>query len=147
MCASHMPWLAFLRVPTLLAPQHCSSSNCASSIGALLPACSLMQALAKGLANRSFKLVSGGTDNHIVLADVRSKVRSNEPANTPPRQPSGCNHLPDFIPAKFTARCPDSKPIPRSSPALVLPTLFHTTPTPTYPYPLCRGPLRLAAGC
>jgi len=31
------------------------------------------QALAKGLENRGFSLVSGGTDNHIVLTDLRPK--------------------------------------------------------------------------
>lgn len=31
------------------------------------------QALASGLAKRNFKLVSGGTDNHIVLTDLRPK--------------------------------------------------------------------------
>lgn len=33
------------------------------------------QALANGLASRGFSLVSGGTDNHIVLTDLRPKVR------------------------------------------------------------------------
>jgi glycine hydroxymethyltransferase len=31
------------------------------------------QALAKALARRGFSLVSGGTDNHIVLVDLRPK--------------------------------------------------------------------------
>ena len=33
------------------------------------------QALAQGLQKRGFSLVSGGTDNHIVLTDLRPKVR------------------------------------------------------------------------
>ncbi len=37
------------------------------------------QALAKGLADRGFKLVSGGTDNHIVLVDLRPKVSGGGP--------------------------------------------------------------------
>lgn len=32
------------------------------------------QALAGALAKRGFKLVSGGTDNHIVLVDLRPKA-------------------------------------------------------------------------
>lgn len=32
------------------------------------------QALARGMAKRGHKLVSGGTDNHIVLVDLRPKV-------------------------------------------------------------------------
>jgi glycine hydroxymethyltransferase len=32
------------------------------------------QALAGGLQKRGFALVSGGTDNHIVLTDLRPKV-------------------------------------------------------------------------
>ena len=31
------------------------------------------QALAKGLVDRGFDLVSGGTDNHLMLVDLRSK--------------------------------------------------------------------------
>jgi len=31
------------------------------------------QALAKGLTDRGFDLVSGGTDNHLMLVDLRSK--------------------------------------------------------------------------
>ena len=32
------------------------------------------QALATGMLNRGYSLVSGGTDNHIVLTDLRPKV-------------------------------------------------------------------------
>lgn len=31
--------------------------------------------MAKALSDRGYTLVSGGTENHLVLADVRSKVR------------------------------------------------------------------------
>ncbi len=39
------------------------------------------QALARGMAKRGHKLVSGGTDNHIVLVDLRPKVGRACPMN------------------------------------------------------------------
>ena len=35
------------------------------------------QALAKGLISRGFRLVSGGTDNHLMLVDLRDKLHDN----------------------------------------------------------------------
>ncbi len=35
------------------------------------------QALAKSLSNRGFRLVSGGTDNHLMLVDLRDKLPDN----------------------------------------------------------------------
>ena len=35
------------------------------------------QALAKGLSKRGFRLVSGGTDNHLMLVDLRDKLPDN----------------------------------------------------------------------
>lgn len=38
------------------------------------------QALAKGFLSRGFRLVSGGTDNHLVLLDMRSKALTGKVA-------------------------------------------------------------------
>lgn len=90
------PWLSRMLLPVPASPQGGPHNHTISGLACALKQAATpefkeyqvqvmknSQALAMGMEKRGYSLVSGGTDNHLCLVDLRPKVTSPPPPRPP----------------------------------------------------------------